>query len=75
VIQGSAQDLWENEEELFSHFHPLNKEVIQNEALKKSIGSQLKLTKHVGFSPRANVLEEIEKIAPYILESIKNYYN
>jgi len=75
VIQGSAQDLWENEEELFSHFHPLNKEVIQNEVLKKSIGSQLKLTRHVGFSPKANVLEEIEKIAPYILESIKNYYN
>jgi UDP-glucose 4-epimerase len=75
VVQGLAQDLWENEEQLFNGSHPLNKKVIRNETLKKSIGSGLKLKKHLDFSPKINVLQEIEEVAPFILESIKNYYH
>lgn len=75
VIQGSALNLWEKEEELFDGFHPLEKIQIQKETLKKSIGCPSKLTKHLGFSLETNVLDEIEKNAPYILNSIKNYYH
>ena len=75
VIQGSALNLWEKEEELFDGFHPLEKKQIQKETLKKSIGCPSKLTKHLGFSLETNVLDEIEKNAPYILNSIKNYYH
>jgi nucleoside-diphosphate-sugar epimerase len=68
IKSGRPEQLWEMHTDLFQGSHPLRLEIVQAETLKHSRGDITKSKLDLGWVARTNVLEQISKDVPQMLE-------